>query len=77
MQTASIFSNGGSQAVRLPKEFRFESVKAYITKVGSAVVLYPVKDNWDLLFESLDEFSDDFMQGDRKLEFEKRESFDD
>jgi antitoxin VapB len=41
MKTAKIFRHGGSQAVRLPKEFRFEGHEVLIEKRGSAVVLRP------------------------------------
>lgn len=40
-QTARLFTNGNSQAVRLPKEFRFEGDEVIIKKVGSAVILLP------------------------------------
>lgn len=61
MRTAKLFKNGGSQAVRLPKEFRFEGSRVFIKKVGDAVVLLPRQDSWDVLFESLSQFTDDFM----------------
>ncbi|MGH8582101.1 MAG: antitoxin [Gammaproteobacteria bacterium] len=41
MQVARLFTNGNSQAVRLPKEFRFEGEEVVIRKVGSAVILLP------------------------------------
>jgi antitoxin VapB len=41
MQTARLFINGNSQAVRLPKEFRFEGDEVVIKKVGNAVILLP------------------------------------
>jgi antitoxin VapB len=41
VQTARIFTNGNSQAVRLPKEFRFQDDEVIIKKVGSAVLLIP------------------------------------
>ncbi len=61
MRTAKLFKNGGSQAVRLPKEFRFKGSRVFIKKVGDAVVLLPRQDSWNVLFESLDQFTDDFM----------------
>ena len=61
MKTAKVFRNGQSQAVRLPKEFRFEGDEVYVKRVGNAVVLLPQHDSWEGLFESLDLFSDDFM----------------
>lgn len=39
MKTAKIFRHGGSQAVRLPKDFRFEGAEVYIEKQGDAVIL--------------------------------------
>ena len=41
MQTARIFTNGNSQAVRLPKDFRFEEDEVLIKKLGDMVVLLP------------------------------------
>ena len=43
MQTARIFNNGNSQAVRLPKEFRFDEDEVIIKKVGDMVILLPKK----------------------------------
>ena len=39
MRTAKLFSTGGSQAVRLPKEFRFEGDEVLIHREGDAVIL--------------------------------------
>ena len=44
MLTAKLFENGRSQAVRLPKECRFEGDEVMINKVGDVVFLIP-KDN--------------------------------
>jgi len=61
MKTAKIFVNGRSQAVRLPKEFQFDSDEVYVNRVGDAVMLFPKDKGWDLLIESLDMFTDDYM----------------
>lgn len=61
MTTAKLFKNGQSQAVRLPKEFRFEGDEVLIKRVGKAVVLLSVTSSWDTLYDSLEQFSDDFM----------------
>lgn len=61
MKTAKLFQNGRSQAVRLPKEFRFEGEQVFIKKMGEAVVLLPYHHSWQPLFDSLSDFSDDFM----------------
>lgn len=62
MQTAKIFINGRSQAVRLPKDFRFAGEDVYIKKVGKMVILIPKDDPWSSLINSLDQFTDDFME---------------
>jgi antitoxin VapB len=61
MDTAKIFQNGKSQAIRLPKEYRFDGAKVYLKRIGNAVVLIPEQDSWQTLLDSLDQFSDDFM----------------
>ena len=61
MQTAKIFINGRSQAVRLPKDFRFSGKDVFIKKIGKIVVLLPKDNPWSPLINSLDQFTDDFM----------------
>ncbi len=61
MDTAKIFQNGKSQAIRLPKEYRFRGTQVYVKRVGNAVVLIPEHDSWQTLLDSLALFSDDFM----------------
>ena len=62
MQTAKIFINGRSQAVRLPKEFRFSGDDVFINKIGKIVILIPKDDPWASLANSLDQFTDDYME---------------
>jgi len=61
MQTARLFANGRSQAVRLPKECQFDGNDVYIQKVGDAVILFPVDKEWEIFLHGLNSFSDDFM----------------
>lgn len=61
MKTAKLFRNGQSQAVRLPKEFRFEGDEVFIKRSGNTVILIPANHSWDALANSLDKFSADFM----------------
>ncbi len=42
--TAKIFTTGRSQAVRLPKAYRFDTAEVFIEKVGDAVILRPKQD---------------------------------
>ncbi len=62
MKTAKIFMNGQSQAVRLPKEYRFNCDEVLVKKTASALILIPKTGSWDILLDSLNQFSDDFMQ---------------
>ena len=62
MQKAKLFKNGQSQAVRLPREFRFQGKEVLIKKVGNAVLLIPESRSWDSMLNSLDQFSPDFME---------------
>jgi len=59
--TAKLFQNGASQAVRLPKEFRFEGDEVCIKQVGSAVLLFPKGAAWDLMAQAIAGFDGDFM----------------
>ncbi len=61
MQMAKIFKNGSSQAVRLPKEFRFDADEVCIKRVGSTVVLYEKGSRWQVLNEAVGKVTDDFM----------------
>ena len=59
MNTAKIFVNGQSQAVRLPKDYRFDAAEVGIRKIGDMVVLYPLEKAEELFFSSLGSFSED------------------
>lgn len=74
METAKLFQNGQSQAVRLPKKYRFDGDEVIIKRVGNAVVLLPCEDSWQTLFESLEQFSDDFMADRQQPESQTREN---
>jgi antitoxin VapB len=77
MKTAKLFKNGQSQAVRLPKDFRFDGDEVFIKKVGSSVVLMPEKNSWDALVASVEHFTPEFMaQRDQPRTKDKRESWD-
>ena len=73
MDTAKIFENGKSQAVRLPKAYRLKGKEVNIRKIGDAIILFPKKKNWDSFISSIDKFSIDFMSDRVQPELEKRE----
>ena len=65
MQTARLFVNGKSQAVKLPKEYKFRGENVYVQKIGEAVILVPVDKEWEVFMHGLNSFSDDFMSDGR------------
>lgn len=73
MKIAKLFQNGRSQAVRLPKEFRFEGDEVYIKKSGNVIILLPMNNPWSPLLSSLDKFSSDFMTTREQPDTQKRE----
>jgi len=78
METAKLFINGRSQAVRLPKAYRFEGNEVYIKKMSGGVLLIPKNQSvWDLWERNLMKYEEPFMternQPDLKQE---RESLD-
>jgi antitoxin VapB len=64
-QYAKVFQSGNSQAIRLPKDFRFDVDQVEVTREGDAVILRPRADHrerWASLRAALDRgLSDDFM----------------
>jgi antitoxin VapB len=73
MSTAKLFQSGRSQAVRLPKEFRFVGAEVYVARMGSAVVLMPPHRTWDVLFEACEGASKDFMKDREQPATQKRD----
>lgn len=73
MDTAKLFKNGKSQAVRLPKKFRFQGTEVYIKRIGNNVILIPKEDLWESMINALADFSDDFMADRRQPGLDKRE----
>ena len=61
METAKVFMNGGSQAVRLPKSCRFDQDEVIVNRVGNIVILMSKDDPWAAMIKSLDMFTDDYL----------------
>jgi antitoxin VapB len=62
METAKLFWSGRSQAVRLPKEFRFEADKVRIRRHGNSVILEPIASDWSWLDAISAKLDDDFVR---------------
>ena len=65
MMTAKVFENGRSQAVRLPKEYRFNTDEVAANKIGDIVLLMPKTNKWSSFMQAIDMFSEDFMENGR------------
>lgn len=78
--TAKVFMTGRSQAVRLPKEFRFASAEvAAVRKVGESLVRSPLYEDWDDYLANAPRVGNDFVEVMAQREEpppEQRESFD-
>ena len=59
--TAKLFMTGRSQAVRLPRELRFEGKEVIAKRFGSGVLLLPMDAPWEIIQEALDEFEPGFQ----------------
>lgn len=73
MNTAKLFVNGNSQAVRLPKEYRFQGDEVVIKRMGNAVVLLPKDDPWKVMFDALTKFPEDFNMVREQPKMQERE----
>ncbi len=79
MQKATLFKNGGSQAVRLPKAFRFEGTEVFIKKTAEGVLLIPKEKHIMLMWQ---EWLENLAKFDEQIEIERggapqeREGFD-
>jgi antitoxin VapB len=62
METARVFWSGRSQAVRLPKEYRFEGEEVRIRRHGSAVILEPIPADWAWLDGLAGPLDTDFLE---------------
>lgn len=75
MNRAKLFKNGDSQAIRLPKEYRFKGKEVYLRKDGNCVIISPIDDAVDQLWKSINDFPEDFkIERNQPDNFEYRKS---
>ncbi len=74
MDSAKLFSNGRSQAVRLPRDYRFDGEEVYIKKIGNAVVLIAKEKVWEVHEAGVDYFSVDYMEDRKQPDLKKRDN---
>jgi len=71
METAKLFVNGNSQAVRLPKEYRFPGNEVGIRRIGNSVILFPIDQVWETFLSGLNGFTNDFLANGREQQLEQ------
>ena len=71
METAKLFVNGNSQAVRLPKEYRFPGNEVGIRRIGNSVILFPIDQVWETFLSGLNGFTNDFLANGREQQSEQ------
>lgn len=71
METAKIFENGRSQAVRLPKKFRFNVDEVVVQQLGDAVLLVPKESLWQTFMDGLEDFTGDIFEEGRDQGIQK------
>jgi antitoxin VapB len=75
VETAKLFTNGGSQAVRLPKSCRFNTEEVLVKRIANVVILIPKDNRWESTLASLDMFTEDFLSDKiESLPLEEREA---
>jgi antitoxin VapB len=78
MERAKLFVNGRSQAVRLPKAYRFQGTEVYIKRLPEGVLLIPKDQSiWNIWEQNLMKYEKPFMNGRNQPEIQqKREGLD-
>ncbi len=72
MDRAKLFVNGRSQAVRLPKAYRFKGNEVFIKKVSAGVLLIPKNQSvWDIWEQDLMKYNEPFMTGRNQSEVQQ------
>jgi antitoxin VapB len=75
MNTAKLSTDGTHQIIILPEDIQMTGTEVYIKKAGNSIILINKLNPWTSLFESLDQFSDDFMETREQPPLDSRELF--
>lgn len=76
MEKAKIFINGHSQAVRLPKKYRFDVKEVKVAQLGKSIVLSPIAEGWKQVFNNISIVpNNDFLQNREDTKPQERRFF--
>ncbi|NJO17472.1 MAG: AbrB/MazE/SpoVT family DNA-binding domain-containing protein [Thioploca sp.] len=73
LSTAHVVQEGEYQLIKLPESIHLNAQQVFIKPVGQSLVLIPVENPWQSLFDSLDKFSEDFLERREQPEPQVRE----
>jgi antitoxin VapB len=76
MDTAKLFLSGRSQAVRLPKQYRFPGNEVAVKHFGNGVLLLPIDNPWQMLEAGLAAFEPGFVLSRDQPEQQRRDAID-
>ena len=74
IDTAKLFQSGRSQAVRLPKEYRFQGSEVAVKHFCNGVLLLPIEDPWQMLEAGLEAFDPGFVLSREQPEQQMRDA---
>ncbi len=75
-EPVEIQESAGFQSIKIPKNLKIEDSKVYLKKVGNALFVIPFHNPWQSLIDSVDEFTQDFMEDREQPSEQTREKFD-
>lgn len=75
-KTVKIQKKSGAQIIQLPEGLRIDDDKVYLKKVGNSIHVIPFHNPWDTLFQSVDQFTDDFLEERDQPKLQERELFE-
>lgn len=76
IEAIDIQNNSDVQAIQLPEEFRINDDKVFLKKTGNVIHIIPYHKPWSIFFESLTEFTPDYMNDRNQPGEQNRELFD-
>jgi antitoxin VapB len=76
MEAVDIQNNRGFQEIKIPDSLKINDNKVYIKKIGNGLYIIPFHNPWENLFDSLQQFTTDFMEDRKQPSQQSRESFD-
>ncbi len=76
MEKTKIFKSGNSQAIRLPKKYRINGDEVFIKKYGDGLLILPKSSSWNSMLESINNFSEDYLEDRVQLPIENREELE-